>query len=511
MRRDIHAVTGVLIAILLGTSACARAPKSPEAALAAARERVDQGKIGSAETIITRALAVPAFAPQRGEIFRGWIQTLTDVGRLDEARRRTLAATGDVELVRSAFDVVVRHFATNQQWTALAEWSQTLAAAPLPDEFIGQAEVWNLEASVRSGRLSSAADRVPAILQHLPELQARRIMTMMRTRLLATPEGDSYSRFLAHLQEAATRDPAWRSFLLASRISQAARDQKWDEALSIFDDLLATNDEAAVREALDVLTSDLIAAHEETRLDAWCRGVATNAAAPATTRDAAARQWMEQARRLGPPSNVVDRLGQMVAWGLPTGTQFDLLQTYFYAGMEGDRPAPAVALLRVADAIAPRLTDTNQTVILRGLLFDGAFLAEDYDRVLRELDAGISGHDADWHAMARNKVLAHRALQHGDLPEAVDRFRDFMTFVDKTWSDPEPDPTTGMRHTREMALGFNSRRIADILKQMGDQERATATYAEARQHYTKALEQARPGSPERAHIESELKRIPDAP
>jgi len=59
-----------------------------------------------------------------------------------------------------------------------------------------------------------------------------------------------------------------------------------------------------------------------------------------------------------------------------------------------------------------------------------------------------------------------------------------------------------------MVLGFNAKRIGDILAGLGDRAGALEAYAEARKYYDQALAAALPGSAEARQIEEERKAVP---
>jgi hypothetical protein len=111
--------------------------------------------------------------------------------------------------------------------------------------------------------------------------------------------------------------------------------------------------------------------------------------------------------------------------------------------------------------------------------------------------------------MARNKVLAHKALKEGDHAQAVKRFRGFLDHVDKTWVKPEYDPSTGVRHSREMALGFNAKRIADIQQKAGDIAGAMKTYTESLTYYNQALGKTEAQPKAQTLVTTAIKEIED--
>jgi len=110
------------------------------------------------------------------------------------------------------------------------------------------------------------------------------------------------------------------------------------------------------------------------------------------------------------------------------------------------------------------------------------------------------------HANAINKIKAHLALQKGNKPEAIERFRAFMETV-KTWPEPEMDPLSSLVNTKEMCLGLNAKRIGDILSSMNDAQGAQAAYQEADGYYAIAQKEVRANSPESEYIKVRLTEL----
>ncbi|MFC1453391.1 hypothetical protein ACFLSJ_08625, partial [Verrucomicrobiota bacterium] len=162
----------------------------------------------------------------------------------------------------------------------------------------------------------------------------------------------------------------------------------------------------------------------------------------------------------------------------------------------------------LGDELLPLLRDEEDRKRLKSMALDGSFVIEDYERSLATVEAGIPGRDEAWHEMALNKIKAHLALQEGRTDEAVTRFRRFMQDVEATWEEAEEDPSTGIKHTREMSLGFNARRIGDILSEAGQTDAAREAYREARSYCAKALELLDETSREHAMVRERLASMP---
>jgi len=227
----------------------------------------------------------------------------------------------------------------------------------------------------------------------------------------------------------------------------------------------------------------------------------------ATTVREAARQWIAIPKKYGKADEIPERLGFLKKMGVASDVRTSLFRSEFYYVLEKAGPGGIAAMVKRGDELSSELPAGDDKERIKVMLVDGCYMTEDYERALVILEAGIEGREDRWTKMAKDKVRAHMALKQGDVDEAVNWFRKFMAHVAK-WQDPEIDPSTGIRHTKEMTLGFNAKRIAGIYKDAGRMEEAQTAYMEARDYYEKALEETRQGSKSRKLIEKELADLP---
>lgn len=141
------------------------------------------------------------------------------------------------------------------------------------------------------------------------------------------------------------------------------------------------------------------------------------------------------------------------------------------------------------------------------MALDNSFVLEDYKGALKRLEKGIPEKDKEWQEMSSTKLKAHLALQEGKKKEAIRLFRKFMDYVSVEQDLPVPDPLTGIEHTKEMCLGFNAKRIGDILKSMEDKQGSQKAYKEAKELYLKALSEVKPESKEYNYIQTKIAKI----
>jgi hypothetical protein len=104
-------------------------------------------------------------------------------------------------------------------------------------------------------------------------------------------------------------------------------------------------------------------------------------------------------------------------------------------------------------------------------------------------------------------VRAHQALKDGRTDDAVAGFREFMAGIEKH-SDDQIDPVSQMRYTKQMILGFNARRIGDILAKAGRAKEAADEYRLAGAWFKKAGAAMDKQSKEGQWIAAETAKLP---
>jgi len=123
----------------------------------------------------------------------------------------------------------------------------------------------------------------------------------------------------------------------------------------------------------------------------------------------------------------------------------------------------------------------------------------------------VPGHDPAWQATMLNKVKAHQALKEGNTDEAVKRFRAFMDAIASQEDQGHRDPVTDERVSRPMILGYNAKRIGDILVAAGRADEAAKAYAEATANYRDALTAFAETDPEHKTITAALAELAKGP
>ena len=502
------------MAILCGAlcvvgAGCGGKPQDVAAVLAEATARLERGDAAGAEKVYAKAMANPGLADGRGKLFGGWLKVLAGHGRLEEAQQLYHdVAPGNPTLAAAGFDVLARHMASLQEWGGLAAWMEALLDEPLPPEMLERVCLVHLEASLRHGDLGPAIQLMPRVMQRLPPASARHVFGMLRQMLFSSQSRTALDGFLATLRKEVGDNPDWKSFILLSALSLDVFDAGWDDAEARFAELAERDDETAARDGLAMLLQGFFGAGEEARLDARCAQVLEAYPRKPLLLMEAAYRWLQQARRAGGPAVIVMRLQRIADSAVPADFVLKMYGDCLYEVLGREDREPARAMVALGQALHSQLAAPGDRAGMQAMIFDAAFVAGDYALVLAQLDAGMAERDAEWHAMARNKVLAHQALENGNMAEAAARFSVFMAEIERTWTGPTADPSSGLTYSREMAMGFNARRIGDIFNKMGATNEAAVSYADARGYLDAALITLETNAAEHAFVTNQLGQLP---
>jgi len=489
-----------------------RETESDQAVLMELQTRVNElsrrGQINAAIEELSAALENRIYAPHRRRIFPYLLNVMLAAGKVDRALQSYLdAVENDEELARSGFGVIGSYYEKQGKTPDLTDWMKTLTASKLPDDLAERAFNWLFHAKLKKEPLKNVLLLLPAVLDRFDSEGAARVFFVLKTDLLSANNHKAVEQLLARIEELAGDDRRLSNFVAAGRVGLYARDGKWAEAEQLFMSTADSLEESELRSCFTILADHAADSGQSELVDRISKFVLEKHAAKAGAALEAARRWVQVADE-SDIHEICRRLKIALDSYVPPRIGFDLYKKRFYNVMENGTDDDREKLLDVGRALEEKLDAGIEKYALQSLLFDGSFLMKDYDRALALLEESMPNRDSAWRAMAVNKLKAHRAMDLGQTDEAVRRFRAFMEYVAATWREPEHDPATDMMHTREMALGFNARRIGDILADAGRSDEAAAAYDEARAYYTEASRRLRPDSREYRAVREVLAALP---
>jgi len=473
------------------------------------RESMMSGQTNAAVTALVNAMEDKTYKAFHVQIYNNLLSVMISVGRVDEAKSQYLANIGkDEELVRAGF-AVIGDYVRNCGEDALQSWITALMGKPgLPKDLLEQ--VFSLQAGIyqAKGQADQIIGLASACKQKLDTATAVRLLQGAVTSQVDARKYENAHILLDAMEKDFGSDPAAKAFASSQQTRVLFLEGRWDEGKKKFLDIASGLADDQLSGCLNQTISYCNQNEKYDLVKELCEFILDNQKDKPRTRIMAANQLISQAKARKNIAAIPVCMESLRAKGLPAEVLFDITWDCFYTVVQDGTKEQLAAMVAFADKLAPEIKDTKQRAILRTFIMDGSFVLEDHDRVIKILEEGIEGKDSNWHAMVLDKARAHQALKAGKSKEAVEYFRKFMVAMDKNFKS-DRDPCTGIMYSKEMCLGFNAKRIGDILAKAGDARPSEEAYEEARNYYKKALTDLKADSDEAKVVNKELAGIPE--
>ena len=427
--------------------------------------------------------------------------------RVDAQQKMLDALSQSAPPAQAAFGVITRLLTQAGSHDAVVQWTESVLGLELAPEFHGLALGWQIKALLETDSPEILLAKIPMYLSLVKGDDATQILGHVLGAWAQKGDHERVDQALALIKSAVDDDPELAHFLFLEELKSLLARQQWDAAVSHFKGRAESISGELRQDACRIFNVEGTRAKLWAELDAFDDYILSAFAEESNLRDMVARHWVTCAVELRKYSELPERMTRLLDLGVHTRVLMPMFEKSLYAVMDGTQNEILKALLEIDEDIAALTLTDDEKARLSSLMFDAAFILEDYARVLAVLEQGIPKMDEAWHLMAKNKVLAHQALKNGDFKEAARQFRGFMAYVDSTWEGAKVDPSTGIQHSREMSLGYNAKRIAGILTQAGEMGQAQQTYAEALAYYTTAAAEVEPDSKEATLIQAEIQEL----
>lgn len=421
------------------------------------------------------------------------------------SRIRFLLFTEQVELAKSTYlgelrtvpdkvsasrDIIYGYLLETGREDEALDWARTLLAQDLPQDMRFAATDWVATRLLANGDPEGSLAVVTNALATFPPADIGPFCARIAVGAIASGKLD-YAEGVAAAMRAASPELAPAADALGLRLLAAKGD--FAGVAAKLPTLVETGSDLDLLQALRYALGEARRAGDFAALDQMASAVVLDerfAKLPRTLQ-LASREWagvvFEGAS--ADPSQFPPRLSRlMTQTSLPPSSLSSIYSRHFY-DVAGDKDVLR-ATFALGKAIAARLSDPADRTMLSTYDLDAAFLLEDWDSALAVLDAGIPDRDPAWHEMARTKIRAHKALSEKNWTEAAKLFDAFVAMLP---DEDQPDPSTGVVHSRLAIVADNKARIADIWRDAGDKEKALASYAEAAKLYAEALEANKSG------------------
>lgn len=445
------------------------------------------GATNETEILLFNALGDEDFAAGRRQIMSMYAGVLLANGRIDAAKafvKDVLANSPDMaDAVMGA--VYFRHAGAGEYREAL-EWTDEVLAMPgLAPQIVRNYIEWGLGAALAAGEDEKVVEKAGRLFAMAPANDSVPILRRAMEDMLAKGRFKLLASVLEKAGSSVSSDKATMNLIATMRLLVMASQKNWQGFADSFAKCTAGFPD---REILYVLQRSLPAAIKDRQfavVDAVCHKVLDSSDENRLSFQYSARQWVAAAKAQD-PAEVPARLAVLADKGRDLDEIGSIFVRHAYDLIDDLKFVSA--MLPTAERLAVGVSGDDWRSSIRTVLLDYAFLLEDYDAAIRIIEGRIGGYDDNWHAMALAKVKAHKAMKEQNPLEAIREFRKFMAIVQASEEETTSDPSTGATHTREMILGRNAARIAQLYESASDAENAKKAYDEARGYFTKALE-----------------------
>jgi len=428
--------------------------------------------------------------------------------RLEEVKTRYLDIVGkDEELTRAGFGLLYDAVSRTGDDAALEDWITKMNEASLPQELAAQAFAWRLSRLRTTGKTDELLAQVKPCIERFDAQTARRLLEDAVASDIGAGEYDRAEKLLAEIEKQGGPKAELRNLVLTQKGNILFRREQWKEAEEHFVKNAPALPDGELAGWFSHVVSLASGKQQYDVVDRLCMFIFKQQKdKPAVIRSAAYR-WIDVARANKATAEIPSRLKALQAEGISPELLYSLYRNEFYTIAAETNMEAIAAMAAFGESLAPNMKGEEDIGLLKTMALDASFLVEDYAKSIQILEAGIPGKDKAWHDMALIKARAHLALKEGKTKESVELFRRFMQIVN-TWEKGEQDPCTGIVYSKEMCLGFNAKRIGDILKSAGDEAGAKTAYAESRAYYEKALADVKKGSEEEQVILKDMESLP---
>jgi len=464
------------------------------------------GDTNAMRQALTEALADPAFADYRADVFREMLQFHIMNDDVDAARSAFLEMAAEApDTAISAVGFIAGSLVRRKDYDALLSWCDQLETLELPQDRRIRVAGYRLEALRQLGNWDALEDQLRKTVEDLGPQAARALVSSTLNALLKGDEA-RFVRFLDFVEESWGENDVFAPLTASLRIRFQIKSGRLQEA---FDSIMYPASPLAQNEAGRLL-DDLLRAASKDDADglaaSFCETVVTTQDPVDPRFRVASRRWLQGARDAEDAELLQDRLSAVLVRGGRLSDRIRLVNSYFYFILDKAAPETLAELLEDCDQLNAEAGTEEERQQIASLLLDGSFILRDYDRVLLLLEAGIPGKDAKWHATLIPKVKAHKALAENNVEEAIRMFRQFMGEVADMEQD-FPDPVTGRMVPVQAIMAQNALRISELWESIGTTDKATAAREEAIEYYQAALERVEKHSDTYKELQDKLNEI----
>jgi tetratricopeptide (TPR) repeat protein len=457
--------------------------------------------------VLEAAFKDPVYAESKQPLLTEYIRFSLWAGRPDLAKDRFLSvASEDLDTAAGVLGMIENNLLQSRKYEELVAWCNTTKAFKFPGA--GRAGVFwfQFQAYRALGAMNSVQELLPVVFKELPEDQSTTLVSRFMDSLMAYKMYQELDTVMQFLTEKFPKQPGLADVIVMKRFWSFLNQEMLEKAADVLQVAVDTIPENQVQMALDQFLAMSVKWGKKDLATEWCKKILDKKPADSGLFAVAARSWVKTAAEGGDAKLVLERLNALHDKHIPDPALLQLLKGTFYLLLDkGDQDTRAAAM-KLCESLQASAKSDAEKETLAGMMLDGSFMMQDYERALKIVNAGIPGMTDATRDTLVPKIEAHIALVAGNKDEAIKKFRLFMDMVAKG-DETVTDPVTNARVSREYILGLNASRIGEIWASKGIADQAAAVRQEARDHFEKALSKAKQGSPEYKLIQKEMTKL----
>lgn len=476
--------------MLLITSGCRRQDgqkiSEAEKTYSQAMSLMDAGQPSQAITLIEKTLAGNKLnEADVSRLSSMLIDILLTNGENTKAEEKYMQAVAqNTDCVRSSFGRIANYYSATANTEALIIWYDKLLDSNLPAELKQQTLLNLIGEYYSSDQLDIALSVIKERIGSFDATAGNQILHTFLELAINQKKITDAEQILAAITSIRPDDASIKEMAAIAKINIMALKGDWNAVQDSFVSTAPSLDDNSINRLLSRLLTLADTQKELKASEKLIEHVLKNMSGVHASKSTAARKWLANVK--GDNTAIVTRLSALTEdTDLTINDQISLVAGSFYGFLQGDQKDCLLKMYNLLETLSTKTMEEGQRQQLILFQLDATFMLEDYEKTLVLLEKGIPERDEAWHKSAIAKLKAHIAMNNNQPEDAVKYFTEFMGYIENQ-KDPEVDPSTGIRHTKEMILGRNMKRIGDIYANIPNQLKAKEAYEKALKYYETA-------------------------
>lgn len=456
---------------------------------------------------LEKALTEEQFQNDKPQIFTAILSIRVQTGQTDQAITRHLSILeSDPELAAQGYPVIEQALSGEELSATALDWTSKLLESRIEPQTRSRIYIFRSRILMKEGRDSEVIEILSAVMEKLDPAWCAPALRSILDLFQSAGKLDGLESAIGRI-ETLNREQAPDIIKLttSARLRLLMAREDWQGFLNMCSTKLTSIDDNDADSLIRASYTSLKDKDPSTA-EKICGVAVKSLSSEQRSFFNACRYWLTLNSTLNPAS-IPDCINTIRTAGLNDQKVYYIIRDPYYAVLSSKQPETLKELLTVLTDIREELTSEQDINVINNMLLDGSFILKDYDTAISMLEQGIGGKDDAWRKSAISKLKAHKALDAGQLSEAVNHFREFMNAISDSM-ESETDPVSGMTYTKTWCLARNAKRIGDLLKEQGLQDQAAAAYAEAQKYFTDAITEFKEDSREHAALIQEKSEIP---